>query len=268
MEQAKLPIKTKIAAWWLIIGSGIMVIYSIISFYIFESDPDLSNNSPPLPFLMFFPLIFLPSFLHFLCGFLLLDTKKKWAWWFTILIPVIVSVLTVPLFLVVSLIPLVLLFVDRKDYFKIDKQIGWYKESKDRFFCSNCFIAENPKDGYIPIKEEDLKKDIYTCDKCGKEIGQNMKGCKLSVERIIFIILLSVLTIMSGLFSFYMLMHVALEASVDMEGEMIFLSIIPFMCISGILWLLRVRRVWKIFLNMLIGIIFLVFLIFLITSMG
>jgi len=52
----------------------------------------------------------------------------------------------------------------------MDKQIGWYKESENKFYCNDCFQLENMnREEYRPIKCEDIKDDIYTCDNCGKE---------------------------------------------------------------------------------------------------
>ncbi len=53
----------------------------------------------------------------------------------------------------------------------MEKVIGYHKESSNKFFCNNCFQAEAIKDGYIQIKEDNLKESIYTCDKCGKKFG-------------------------------------------------------------------------------------------------
>jgi hypothetical protein len=50
-------------------------------------------------------------------------------------------------------------------------QIGWYNENKNHFLCVDCFeqLENVEKSGYKPVRAEDLKTNIYTCDKCGKE---------------------------------------------------------------------------------------------------
>jgi hypothetical protein len=55
---------------------------------------------------------------------------------------------------------------------KIKKEIGWYKESIDHFLCGDCFLKMGglSKEDYKSINEDDLKKDIYTCDGCRKEM--------------------------------------------------------------------------------------------------
>ena len=57
----------------------------------------------------------------------------------------------------------------------MNKQIGWYKEVDDKFFCDTCFsqIENLSKDNYKPVYGDDLNNNIYTCDKCGKEEGNN-----------------------------------------------------------------------------------------------
>jgi hypothetical protein len=53
-----------------------------------------------------------------------------------------------------------------------DKIIGWYKQSDDHFLCKDCFLREKGinKEDYKQIEEDKLKENIYTCDRCGKEI--------------------------------------------------------------------------------------------------
>jgi hypothetical protein len=59
----------------------------------------------------------------------------------------------------------------------MEKELGWYKESIDRFFCRDCFQAEKiEKEGYQPIVREDAEKDIFTCDKCGKVFPEGEQG--------------------------------------------------------------------------------------------
>jgi hypothetical protein len=68
MEKVSLPIKTKIAAWWILVIGIFGLITSIVS---------------GLPDTIIF--LFLPSlFLFCLPSFFLLK-RKKWAWWFSII---------------------------------------------------------------------------------------------------------------------------------------------------------------------------------------
>jgi drug/metabolite transporter (DMT)-like permease len=118
MEKVSLPIKTKIAAWWLIIiGSGFVV----ISFFI---------RVMPEGYLVF-PILFSIGFFFFLAG-LLLFLKKRWAWGFAIIILIILTGVVIyfstagsnissinslfnPL-IIIPLIPLILLLLDRKNF--------------------------------------------------------------------------------------------------------------------------------------------------------
>ena len=60
----------------------------------------------------------------------------------------------------------------------MNKQIGWYKEVDDKFFCDACFSqTENlSKDNYKPVYGDDLDNNVYTCDKCGKEEKRRAKS--------------------------------------------------------------------------------------------
>jgi hypothetical protein len=53
----------------------------------------------------------------------------------------------------------------------MENQVGWYKESINKFYCNKCFRGEGIEQlGFNSVKEEDIKDNIYTCDKCGKEM--------------------------------------------------------------------------------------------------
>ncbi len=68
IQKLTLPIKTKIAAWWMIIIGLFGLIVSIIT---------------GLPELIIF--LFLPSLFFFCLPFFFLLERKKWAWWFSII---------------------------------------------------------------------------------------------------------------------------------------------------------------------------------------
>ena len=101
----------------------------------------------------------------------------------------------------------------------------------------------------------------------------NITKDKPSTKKIIKIIrglsiaLLSILGIINSLFSVYMLAYIGMEPSArpDSLFNLLFLLVIlftsPFIFISGILLLLRVKWTWKFFLSVLIGGIFLAVLI-------
>jgi hypothetical protein len=60
----------------------------------------------------------------------------------------------------------------------MEKEIGWYKEPSDNFICSDCFskMGNFNMDGYKPIGEGDLGNNIYSCDGCGKEVGNEKEN--------------------------------------------------------------------------------------------
>jgi hypothetical protein len=130
----KLPTKTKIAAWWMIVISGIGILWGIIKYIIGEKsfvsefgmiDPSAGG--------IFLGLIFL------ICS-LFLFKRKKWGWmlniiaigWvaFTISFGFFVSlfekesfefIIILFLFLLAVLFPLILLLLDRKNFWKVAK---------------------------------------------------------------------------------------------------------------------------------------------------
>lgn len=64
------------------------------------------------------------------------------------------------------------------------KLIGWYKESIDHFLCRNCAskIGRLEMKGYDPVREDDLREDVYTCDECGKIFEKSPQGEKQNVS--------------------------------------------------------------------------------------
>ena len=127
MEKPPLPIKTKIAVWWLIVISGISCTVAIVivaSFYFFAR----------LPITGIFSLLLLSALpwpiLLFSFSISLLLTRKKGAWLYTIGITGI-SILSWfilgycephPIIFGISLIwlvPFILLLLDRKNFWKI-----------------------------------------------------------------------------------------------------------------------------------------------------
>ena len=132
-QKSPLPIKTKIAAWWILVHSGILSINFLSSFHLFVAG-----------FFHFFMLFYLAFFILYVLLFIfsihLLKARKK-AWF---VVTIVNSGLTIlwgfmifiiyaypwsymapmalfflfPLF-IFSLIPLALLFLDRKNFWKI-----------------------------------------------------------------------------------------------------------------------------------------------------
>jgi len=118
-QKPVLPIKTKNAAWWIIIGNIISIIWITLIGLFFESHISI-----------LFLTFSLPYVISLIVSSLLLSFKKKWLWWLTIicLIPlfsfsfIMLPAITfsLPSFLGVStLIPFVLLLSDRKNFWKI-----------------------------------------------------------------------------------------------------------------------------------------------------
>ena len=128
MEQIKLPIKTKIAAWLMIIMGGLYLysfLASTISFFFSRSpEPILIPLSPYEFFLRALQSFYPGVFGFFIPGLLLLFLKKRWIWFFVIVTFVIVSISEFMFsnsfgFFVFSLLPFFLLYFDRKNFFKI-----------------------------------------------------------------------------------------------------------------------------------------------------
>lgn len=53
------------------------------------------------------------------------------------------------------------------------EQIGCYNNSDDDFVCVECAKKQKEFDSreYKAVRRNDLKDDIFTCDKCGKEFN-------------------------------------------------------------------------------------------------
>ena len=119
--KTKLPIKTKMAAYWL---AGIGVMGIILSAYIVLSIILSPSYGARWGLLLLIPS--LPSSLVLFFLGLILFTKKRWAWWFTTLIlfigTIVLLIGVIPFLtnLTFFLIPsLALLLFDRENYFKV-----------------------------------------------------------------------------------------------------------------------------------------------------
>jgi hypothetical protein len=139
-EKVSLPIKTKIAAWWMIVIGGLIILFfPFIAFISFVSPPHGIPSHTAIAFFMAF-IFFIGSF--FLFG------KRKWAWWliiFTFSFGIAYSLFLLCvislqpsffysyywphfeytadyfLFLLLFFPPFILLLLDRKNFWKVGK---------------------------------------------------------------------------------------------------------------------------------------------------
>jgi len=137
MEQVFLPIKTKIAAWWIIVYGIVYSGYMFSDMYHFHKIPEILEEGYPPLFIGIGAIILLVLF-YSLIGLFLIK-KKKAAWYLAItafsyfLAGFLFRLLTTisqgslislyQLYLIFNfllmLIPVILLFLDRKNFFKI-----------------------------------------------------------------------------------------------------------------------------------------------------
>jgi cation transport ATPase len=138
MNKAKLPTKTKIAVWWLIAFGGILTILAIL--YIFELFlQTLWSSSADYGFL--YIVLFLGGIFTFISGIFLLKKSKR-AWIVAVTVLVIATTCSIggylqlaidsanyskiPIALLVGLLiyltPLILVILDRKNYFEMIRQ--------------------------------------------------------------------------------------------------------------------------------------------------
>lgn len=137
MGKVSLPIKTKVAAWWMVVIGGISIGISILFilylwFYSYRGSPR------DIPIILLIFIIFISFGLsQFIPGLLIL-TKKKWTWWLAIISEIGLSAYMIYLLFSMIIhrtggdlfelnlvvigvigIPLILLLLDRKNFFKI-----------------------------------------------------------------------------------------------------------------------------------------------------
>ena len=142
MNKAKLPIKTKIAVWWIRILSIVSFI-SCAGFIIFcFTNPDFFNGA-------FYALVFLPIWILFLLPSVLLPRKRQWCWKtsLTVLCLEIIIILAVCIvgyihyrysyivqlmpIVIFYLVPFILIILDRKNYFEMVRQRKLEKHTDD-----------------------------------------------------------------------------------------------------------------------------------------
>jgi len=127
MEKVSLPIKTKIAAWWMIV-SGILAIISLIQLFSPPPRPEFGGGIVDIIGIIIFGPILLVIGIVFFTSATLLFTKRKLGWWLStiIILPLGCFVLGIsrdiirfhplPFFV---LIPFLLLLLDRKNFWKV-----------------------------------------------------------------------------------------------------------------------------------------------------
>jgi hypothetical protein len=93
MEKVSLPIKTKIAAWWIIIFGWLIIIFNAIicSSYLVRA-PKIAFKEPTRIILPYITAIFLGLFLYTISFYFLLK-RKKLGWVILIIILSIISIL-------------------------------------------------------------------------------------------------------------------------------------------------------------------------------
>ena len=141
MEKAPLPIKTKIAAWWMIASGFVIILLSLYFYITLSSSPERSlfYRSPSL--LFFSPFFLLGLFFIISGNFLFM--KKGWVWTIVVVFDSLLCLLGViwlyqnitsgpapigigkesifvPLaFVIICALPLILILLDRKNFWKI-----------------------------------------------------------------------------------------------------------------------------------------------------
>ena len=138
-QKPSFPIKTKIAAWWMMVlgvigmivgvGSTVGPLIFLSTFFIKleVSFSEILKTFLSSEAIYYFIFAFLASLLSFISGLYLLKRKKQSWWWaiIAIFIGLIVSILSEEEIymatenILVLIIPLVLLISDRKNFFKI-----------------------------------------------------------------------------------------------------------------------------------------------------
>ncbi|XOB40338.1 MAG: hypothetical protein ACKKMR_03450 [Candidatus Nealsonbacteria bacterium] len=120
MEKIILPIKTKIAAWWMIvvggmIGIGLPVLASLVGLELLQ---DIIIKSLGKGFILIMLFVIFQGILIFVSGYFLLKRKRR-AWYLAIIILLITSVGSALSVKFIFVIPLILLFFDHKNFWKI-----------------------------------------------------------------------------------------------------------------------------------------------------
>jgi hypothetical protein len=140
MTKAKLPTKTKIAVWWIRIIAALVAIGGLIVLFV-----SLTTAAPVVKeegtgtFFFVVVVIVLPIWLLFLLPSIFLASKKPWGWTTSIIMLSleILGSLGVCIYfattdglyylqytpaIIILLVPLILIIIDRKNYFEMVRQ--------------------------------------------------------------------------------------------------------------------------------------------------
>lgn len=127
MPEISLPLKTRIATWWIAVVTLIAVVVAIV--IVTREYQNTHHEKLGLELAMYIFLILGDSILYILPG-ILVELRKKWPWIVaTTLLFVEIIVVTITLFmnfdylgsllLLAYLVPFVLIFFDRRNYWKM-----------------------------------------------------------------------------------------------------------------------------------------------------
>jgi hypothetical protein len=140
MNKAKLPVKTKIAVWWIRIIAALVAIGGLIVIFVTLTTAADIVKEEEIGILFFVVVtIVLPIWLLFLLPSILLVLKKPWGWTASTitLSSEIMGVLGVCIYFAITeglyylqytpatiflLVPLILIILDRKNYFEMIRQ--------------------------------------------------------------------------------------------------------------------------------------------------
>jgi hypothetical protein len=121
-QKPSLPIKTKIAAWWMITIGGIVILFFFKTF--FEPWGAGGESLQLLLQIIFGPIFVVAGGLFLACGIPLL-LRRKFAWWLNTIVlllsVIVLIILWKNLFFLLFLPPLILLLLDRKNFWKVAK---------------------------------------------------------------------------------------------------------------------------------------------------
>ena len=138
MNKAKLPIKTKIATWWLIVIGVLLTILGVLYMFalFLQSMWSTSGDDGRL-----YIVLLLGGIFTFISG-IFLSKESKWAWQIAAIVLIIAMIcfiagylclsidsanysklpIILPVGLLIYLTPLILIILDRKNYFEMVRQ--------------------------------------------------------------------------------------------------------------------------------------------------
>jgi hypothetical protein len=105
-QKSSLPIKTKIAAWLIIVISILLFIGTTMIYF---GGAEFGQG---------IRIFFLPLIIFLILPILLISFRKKLVWWCIVVLLILSSILIISS-LIFTVIPLILLILDRKNFFKI-----------------------------------------------------------------------------------------------------------------------------------------------------